>query len=125
MYICVKLFFGELNIGLYPPHPTSTYTCEVTIIPRVCGDIITRLLHAWKVGLMMVPPSSKPILHQKKKKIETSPCKISKMFHCYPSCFIYLFFIIGWKGEKSNQVNDIVLILHSFFFFNQVLERHS
>ena len=56
MYICVKLFFGELNIGLYPPHPTSTYTCEVTIIPRVCGDIITRLLHAWKVGLMMVPP---------------------------------------------------------------------
>ena len=68
MYICVKLFFGELNIGLYPPHPTSTYTCEVTIIPRVYGDIITRLLHAWKVGLMMVPPSSKPILHQKKKK---------------------------------------------------------
>ena len=65
-----------------------------------------------------------------KIKIQTSPCKISKMFYCYPSCFIfiffflrkscfiYLFFIIGWKGEKSNQVNDMVLILHIFFFLS-------
>ena len=88
MYICVKLFFGELNIDLYPPHPTSTYTCEVTIIPRVCGDIITRLLHAWKVGLMMVPPSSKPILHQKKKK------KSKQALVKYLKCFIVILVVL-------------------------------
>ena len=89
MYICVKLFFGELNIGLYPPHPTSTYTCEVTIIPRVCGDIITRLLHAWKVGLMMVPPSSKPILHQKKKKKKSKQALVK-----YLKCFIVILVVL-------------------------------
>jgi len=26
-----------LNPGPYPPHPTSTYTCGVTITPSVCG----------------------------------------------------------------------------------------
>ena len=24
--------------GPYSSHPTSTYTCEVTIAPKVCGD---------------------------------------------------------------------------------------
>ena len=33
--MCVKLSLGDLNPGLFPPHPTSTYTCEVTIVPRV------------------------------------------------------------------------------------------
>ena len=33
----MKLSPGNLNLGPYPPHPTSTYTCEVTITPRVCG----------------------------------------------------------------------------------------
>ena len=27
----------DLNSDPYPPHPISTYTCEVTIAPRVCG----------------------------------------------------------------------------------------
>ena len=37
--MCVKLSFGDSNFGLYPPHPTSTYTCAVTIIQRMCsGD---------------------------------------------------------------------------------------
>ena len=35
--MCVKLFSRDLNLGLYPPHPTSTNTCEVTIMPNVCG----------------------------------------------------------------------------------------
>ena len=34
--MCVKLPPGDLNIGPSPPHPTSTYTCGVTIAPRVC-----------------------------------------------------------------------------------------
>ena len=33
----MKLSPGDLNLGLCPPHPTSTYTCGVTIAPRVCG----------------------------------------------------------------------------------------
>ena len=35
--MCVKLPPRELNSGPCPPHPTSTYTCGVTITPRVCG----------------------------------------------------------------------------------------
>ena len=33
--MCVKPSPGDLNPGPYPPHPTSTYTYEVTIAPRV------------------------------------------------------------------------------------------
>ena len=35
--MCVKLSPGDLNPVPYPLHPTSTYTCGVTITPRVCG----------------------------------------------------------------------------------------
>ena len=35
--MCVKLHFGDLNPGPYPPHSTSTYTCGVIIAPKVCG----------------------------------------------------------------------------------------
>ena len=34
----MKLSPRDLNPSPYPPHPTSTYTCEVTIAPKVCGD---------------------------------------------------------------------------------------
>ena len=35
--MCVNLPFEDLNLSLYPPHSTSTYTYGVTIAPRVCG----------------------------------------------------------------------------------------
>ena len=35
--MCVKLLPGDLNPGPCPSHPTNTYTCGVTIAPRVCG----------------------------------------------------------------------------------------
>ena len=35
----VKLPLRNLNSDPYPPHPTNTYTCEVTIASRVCDDI--------------------------------------------------------------------------------------
>ena len=38
--MCVKLFPKNLKFGFYPPHPTSTYTYEVTITPKVCGGNI-------------------------------------------------------------------------------------
>ena len=34
--MCVKLPPRDLNLGIYPPHLTSTYTCGVTIAPKVC-----------------------------------------------------------------------------------------
>ena len=34
----VKLSPRNLNPGPYPPHPTSTYTCEVTITSMVHGS---------------------------------------------------------------------------------------
>ena len=41
--MCIKLPVGELNPNPYPPppsnpYPTSTYTCRVTIVLRVCGS---------------------------------------------------------------------------------------
>ena len=35
----VKLLSGDLNPSPYPLHPASTYTCEVTITPKVCGGV--------------------------------------------------------------------------------------
>ncbi|KAK4581336.1 hypothetical protein RGQ29_024836 [Quercus rubra] len=35
--MCVKLPPGDLNPSLYLTRPTSTYTCGVTIAPKVCG----------------------------------------------------------------------------------------
>ena len=48
--MCVKLPLGDLNPDPYPPRPTSTYTCGMTIAPRVCGgnshsDAQKSLLH--------------------------------------------------------------------------------
>ena len=37
--MCVKLPLGNLNSGPYLPHYTNTYTCKVTIAPKVCNDI--------------------------------------------------------------------------------------
>ena len=45
MYICVKLPPGNLNPSHCPPHLTNTYTCRVTIAPRICdGKFKTSLL---------------------------------------------------------------------------------
>ena len=35
--MCVKFPPRNLNPGRYPLHSTNTYTCGVTITPRVCG----------------------------------------------------------------------------------------
>ena len=34
----MKLSPEDLNSDHYPPHPTNTYTCRVTIAPRVYSD---------------------------------------------------------------------------------------
>ena len=36
----MKLLSENLNPDPYPPQFTSTYTCRVTIAPRVCGGIL-------------------------------------------------------------------------------------
>ena len=33
--MCVNLLPGNLNPGVYPPHPISIYTCEMTTAPKV------------------------------------------------------------------------------------------
>ena len=38
--MCVKLSPRGLYPGPCPPHPTSTYTCGVAIVPRVCGGYL-------------------------------------------------------------------------------------
>ena len=44
----VKLSFKNLNPGLYFPHPTNIYTCEVTTAPRVRnGYIFSSLIYIY------------------------------------------------------------------------------
>ena len=38
--MCVKLLPRGLNPDFCSSHPTRTYTCKVTIAPRVCGDFV-------------------------------------------------------------------------------------
>ena len=38
--MCVKLPLGDLNPDPCPPHSTSTYTCGVTIAPRVFDGFV-------------------------------------------------------------------------------------
>ena len=42
----MKLPYKDLNPGPCPPHPTSIYTCGVTIATRVRDGIITLLSNA-------------------------------------------------------------------------------
>ena len=44
MYVCGKFPSKNLNPDSYPLYPTSTYICEVNIMPRVRGDIIIIIL---------------------------------------------------------------------------------
>ena len=37
VYMCAKLPFKVLNIGLCPPHLTNIYTREVTVALKMCG----------------------------------------------------------------------------------------
>ena len=32
----MKFSSGDSNSDPYPPYPASTYTCAVTIVPKVC-----------------------------------------------------------------------------------------
>ena len=45
--MCVKLPPENLNPNSYPPHPTSIYTCGVTIALRVCGGDVVLLNIMW------------------------------------------------------------------------------
>ena len=45
----VKFPLEDLNSDLCPPHPTSIYTCEVTIASRVHGGTISFHYHALHV----------------------------------------------------------------------------
>ena len=48
--MCLKLPLGDLNSGPYPPQPASTYTCKVTITPKVCGGNDTSLYKTFVVN---------------------------------------------------------------------------
>ena len=40
MYKYVKFSLEDLNLDPCPPHSTNTYTCKVTIMPKVRGVIV-------------------------------------------------------------------------------------
>ena len=52
--MCVKLSLKDLNPVPYPPHPTSIYTCGVTIAPKVYSDSL--FLFDLLFGVIYHPP---------------------------------------------------------------------
>ena len=68
--MCVKLPSIDLNLDPYPLHPTSIYTCGVTITPMVRGGTTTLLslgnkmvaflMHQKMKGALNSTPSHKP-----------------------------------------------------------------
>ena len=46
----MKLLFRDLHSGIYPPRPTSTYTCKVTTVSKVCGGNDTSLYKTFVVN---------------------------------------------------------------------------
>lgn len=36
--MCMSFPPENLNFDPYPPHPTNTYICRVTIVPRMFGQ---------------------------------------------------------------------------------------
>ena len=51
--MCVKFFFRDLNLGLYPPLSTNTYICEVIIAQRVHCEIFSSLYCTLWFGSML------------------------------------------------------------------------
>ena len=45
----------DLNFGFYPPHLISTYTCRVTITPKMCGGykLQTYNVISWKRSILL------------------------------------------------------------------------
>ena len=66
--MCVKLSSGHLNLGPCPPHPTSTYTCGVTIAPRMCGGSSN--------NYKAVKKNTKYKKKKKKTKTKTNKCTL-------------------------------------------------
>ena len=57
----VKFSPGDLNDDPCPPHPTSTYTCGVTIALRVCGNIYL-FLRKGSMHIIMIDYSKKLLI---------------------------------------------------------------
>ena len=63
VYMCVKLTIRDLYHDSYPPHPTISYTCGVTIVAGVRGGAIK----SFEV-LIIIATIVNVIQHEKKER---------------------------------------------------------
>ena len=56
----MSLLLKDLNPNYYLPHSTSTYTCGVTIVLRVCGDEVIVII------LLSIVQKKKTTVHTSK-----------------------------------------------------------
>ena len=66
MDLCVKFPPRDLNPGPYSPCPTNTYTCGMTITPKMDGNVTCTVVELCLYCLCLSNISS---LYAKKKKI--------------------------------------------------------
>ena len=103
VYICVKLPSEDLNHDSYPPYPTSTYTCGVTIAPRVCDSltfniILPLFLHLFWLFLFrfsyykFVTLSHSMHIFSIQKMLSLS-LSLSQLFFWVIFCWIFKFFL--------------------------------
>ena len=76
--MCVKLYPKNLNLDLYFPHPTSTYTCGVTIAPKCAVMAIVLTCSKW--------------WERQRHSLQHSNSK-KKRFTAFPELHMLIFFI--------------------------------
>ena len=75
VYMCVKLTIRDLYHDSYPPHPTISYTCGVTIVAGVRGGAIKSfevlIIIATIVNVIQHKNKNKKKKNKKKTKTKT------------------------------------------------------
>ena len=69
LYMCMKFPPRELNPNSYPPHPTSTYTCGLTIVSKMCSDMRELLISSYDYSFPLENETNINSIKKKTKNI--------------------------------------------------------
>ena len=122
--MCVNLHFWDLNLGIYPPHPTNVYTCRVTIAPRVCSGsttIIFKQVTLWSpLKCSKMHYTSKTYPHLKKRKKEKK--QLISIILQVPTCYkVQIFFRMKCLFVKIIFSN----LFYYNLFFTTIYKTHN
>ena len=95
--MCVKFPPKELNPNPCPPHSTCTYTCGVTIIPKVCHGMRDLLMSSYDYSFLLENETN--INSEKKKNI---------YIYIYMYYVLFYFMIFQFSNSLLYSMNEII-----------------